>query len=131
MEQVDLEKDLDKLEYYTAGMLAENLDLLADHYENIYKGKMIAYCISCISKHLRKIGAYSAECQEGKCRLPHLWSDLAIWAVEADKYTDKLAEKDKRTLELSQEARDHRKKMEEVVERTSGFLKEKQQEHLT
>jgi len=122
---IDLEKDLDMLELYTAFMTKRNLLLLADHYENIYEGRFIAYCKSCIEKHLELLQHYPSECLEGGCRPEELWRDIAEWATKAGEYTDRLGKKDKKTLELSQEARLFRKKVEEIMNNAIARLREK------
>ena len=129
MGPINLEEDLKMLELYTADMIAGNLDLLADHYENIYKGKYIAYCIECIRKHLRKLSHYAAECIEGSCRPQTVWKKVAQWATEAEPYTDKLGKDDSKTLELSQEARLLRKEMEKIINERRKDIKEEELPH--
>ena len=113
------------LELYTAFMSKRNLLLIADHYENIYEGRFIAYCKSCLEKHLELLQHYPSECLEGGCSSESLWRDIASWATDAQEYIDRLGKGDKKTLEFSQKARLFRKKIEEIMNNAIAKLREK------
>ena len=134
MEQVNLEKDLEKLEYYQADSIADQLIVLELHLVHIYEGRMVAFCIECLSKHLRAIKVLSSECIEAYCKPESLWTDCAKWAsdfMENKLNTDLLGPKKECTKELASEAREYRKKFGEILQRTYSFLSEKKQEHIT
>ena len=117
MKQVDLTKDLEKLEYYQADGLIDELLALEDHFSKIYQGNLVAFCISCLEKHFRLARKLSSECQGGKCRPEKLWDNINKWAgdiLSAKEYMT-LEKGDKRAKRWSQEARDFRKELEEVI----------------
>ena len=123
MEKVDLTKDREALEYYQADSLIDELLALEDHFSKIYQGNLVAFCISCLSKHFRLARKLSSECQEGRCQPEKLWNDINEWANEflvTKPYKD-LKPKDERALKWAQETRDFRKQLEEIVAKYEMF----------
>jgi len=123
MEKVDLTKDLQALEYYQADALIDELIVLELHFLHIYEGRLVAFCISCLEKHLRAVRKLSGECEEGRCRPEKLWQDIDEWASNLlqNKEYLKLKKGSPLAQELSQQARDFRKKLEEIIAKYEMF----------
>jgi len=123
MEKVNLTKDLQALEYYQADALIDELIVLELHFLHIYEGRLVAFCISCLEKHLRAVRKLSGECEEGRCKPEKLWQDIDEWASNLLQNKEYLELKKGSPLaqELSQQARDFRKKLEEIVAKYEMF----------
>lgn len=135
MQEVDLTKDIDKLEYYQADSLIDELLAVEKHLLDIYEGKALAFCIECLAnKHFRLIRKLSEECIGGKCRSEELWKDINKWVgnLLTTKEYETLKKGDERAKVWAQEARDFRKKLvEEIVAETRiAFETEYKGEHL-
>jgi len=117
MEKVDLTKDLQALEYYQADALIDELIVLELHFLHIYQGRLVAFCISCLEKHIRAVRKLSSECEEGRCRPEKMWQDLDRWAgdlLQSKEYL-KLKKDSPLAQKFYQETRDFRKQLEEIV----------------
>lgn len=122
MKKVDLTKDIQKLEYYQADAIIDELIVLELHFLHIYQGRLVAFCISCLEKHFRAVRKLSNECEKGRCRPEGSWNDISKWAdgflVKKEYLTLKTG--DEQAKRWSQEARDYRKQMEEIVAKYGG-----------
>jgi len=117
MEKVDLTKDLQALEYYQADALIDELIVLELHFLHIYQGRLVAFCISCLEKHIRAVRKLSSECEEGRCKPERMWHDLDRWAgdlLQSKEYL-KLKKDSPLAQKFYQETRDFRKQLEEII----------------
>lgn len=119
MEEIDLQRDREKLERYQAGGLMGQLYVVQLHLEDIYKGEALALCKSCMkNKHLLGISVLASECFD-VCRPEKLWQEVAEWAEEFRQNKINLqymSKKNPKTLELRNQARSFRKQFERIVE---------------
>lgn len=101
MPEVELEKDIDKLERYQAESLIGQLGALELHLQDISEGKEAGFCKSCVEqKHVPLIKTLASECLS--CQ-GVVWSQLSQWASDFNLSEGPLA--------LAREARDFRKKL--------------------
>jgi len=118
MAQVDLEKDLEKLERYEAESLIGQLGVVQLHLEDVYSGKEPALCIDCMeNKHLPIIEVLATECL-GICSTDSLWEEITKWArdfKENKLNSQYIGKGNKQTLELRNQARNFRKKLGEIL----------------
>jgi len=120
MEEVDLTKDLELLEYHQADELLEQLILIQLHFQRIYEGKLISLCMNCLDKkHFIAVRGLTRECIAAGCRPKPLWEEMNSWANDILKNkinSEWLGKKNPKTKQLYEEARNYRKKVEEILD---------------